>query len=74
MKPVVDRLKQEYEGKVEFRLINSDTDPKAPSLSQKYGITAVPTFVFLNADGSEAGRLLGEVAEDQMRSRLDALK
>lgn len=74
MKPVVDGLKQEYEGTVEFRLINTDTDPNAQALAAKYGISAVPTFVFLNADGSEAGRLLGEQPEDTMRQRLDALK
>lgn len=74
MKPVVDRLKQDYEGTVEFRLINADTDPDAQALGQKYGISAVPTFIFLNSDGSEAGRLLGEVAESDMRARLDELK
>lgn len=74
MKPVVDGLKQQYEGKVEFRLINADTDPQAQALSQKYGITAVPTFVFLNSDGSEGGRLLGEQSESLLKEKLDALK
>ncbi len=74
MKPVVDGLEKQYKGKVEFRLINADTDPQAQSLSQKYGITAVPTFVFLNTDGTEATRLLGEQSENQMRKTLDSLK
>lgn len=74
MKPVVDGLKQQYQGRVEFRLINTDTDQNAPALSQKYGITAVPTFVFLNKDGTEAGRRLGEVSEADMKTQLDALK
>lgn len=74
MKPVVDGLEKQYKGKVEFRLINADTDPQAQSLSQKYGITAVPTFVFLNTDGTEATRLLGEQPENQMRKTLDSLK
>ncbi|MDP2232458.1 MAG: thioredoxin domain-containing protein [Actinomycetota bacterium] len=74
MKPVVDGLKQEYEGKVEFRLIDADNDPKAASLGLKYGISAVPTFVFLNSDGKEASRLLGEQPVKLMREQLDALK
>lgn len=74
MKPVVDRLKKQYEGKVEFRLINADNDPQAQTLSAQYNITAVPTFVFLNMDGSEAGRVLGEVPESQITQNLDALK
>lgn len=74
MKPVVDGLKQQYEGRVEFRLINTDTDKNAQALSQKYGITAVPTFVFLNKDGTEAGRRLGETSKNDMQALLDALK
>ncbi|PKQ29302.1 MAG: thiol reductase thioredoxin [Actinobacteria bacterium HGW-Actinobacteria-10] len=74
MKPVVDGLKKQYEGKVEFRLINTDTEQNAQALAQKYRVTAVPTFVFLNKDGTEAGRRLGEVSESDMRAQLDALK
>lgn len=74
MKPVVDGLKKQYEGKVEFRLINVETDPNGSSLSAQYNITAVPTFVFLNKDGSEASRLLGEQPKGTMEKNLDALK
>lgn len=74
MKPVVDGLKQQYEGKVEFRLINAETDPNGASLSAQYNVSAVPTFVFLNQDGTEATRLLGEVSKDQLTKTLDGLK
>lgn len=74
MKPVVDRLKQEYEGKVEFRLINVDTDPDGSALMSQYGAQYVPTFVFLNADGTTADQVVGEVGESALRERLDALK
>lgn len=74
MKPVVDGLQQQYQGKIEIRRINVETDPKGSSLSAQYNVTAVPTFVFLNKDGSEASRLLGTQPEGVMKKSLDALK
>jgi len=74
MKPVVDRLEQEYQGKVEFKIYNVETSEEGSALMRSYGAQYVPTFVFLNRNGSEAGRLVGEVAEEQLRSKLDSLK
>ena len=74
MKPVVDRLKQEYEGKVTVTVYDVDKDREGSDLMRSLGAQYVPTFVFMNADGSESGRLVGEVSEDEMRTELDALK
>ena len=73
MKPVVDRLKPEYEGTVEFRLINADTDPDGSALMQQYGAAYVPTFVFVSADGAVEDQIVGAVSEDVLREKLDAL-
>lgn len=74
MKPVVDRLKQEYQGKVEFTIYDVDISQEGSDLMRSLGLRGVPAFVFRNGDGTEAGRLLGVVAEDQMKAQLDALK
>ncbi len=74
MKPVVDRLSQEYEGRVEFRLYDVDKSEEGTQLMRQYGAQYVPTFVFVNSDGSEADRAVGELSEDQMRRMLDSLK
>lgn len=71
---MVDRLEQEYEGTVKFELMNADTNTEAAPLMQQYGVTAVPTFVFINSDGSQAGKLIGAVPEEQLREQLDALE
>lgn len=73
MAPVVDRLKKEYEGSVEFRLFNVDEDTEGQALMQQYGAQYVPTFVFVNADGTSAGQLVGEQSEEVLRKQLDAL-
>lgn len=74
MKPVVDRLKNEYEGKVEFKLYDVDKDKEGQALMQQYNAQYVPTFVFLNSDGSTAVTKVGEIKEDEMRAALDSLK
>jgi thiol-disulfide isomerase/thioredoxin len=74
MKPVVDGLKKEYEGRVEFRLYNLGSDQAGIELADKLGVTAVPTFVFVNADGVTAQTKVGPGSADEMRAQLDKLK
>ena len=70
---MVDRLKDEYEGKVEFKLYDVEKDAEGGRLANEFGVQYVPTFVFLNADGSESQTFSGGT-EDQIRDALDALK
>ena len=75
MKPLVERLKQEYTGKVDFRRYVDSGDPVGDKLSALFNVQYVPTFVFVNADGSVSGQpIVGEVSEDVLRQRLDTLK
>ncbi len=73
MKPVVDRLREEYKGRVDIRVLNVSTDRVAGEQADAFGIRAVPTFVFAGADGTERDRWLGGMTEEQFRDRLDAL-
>lgn len=74
MKPVVDGLKKEYEGKVEFRLLNVETDNEGVELANSLGIQYVPTFLYVNSDGVISSQVVGEQDVAQMRTALDALK
>jgi len=75
MKPLVERLASEYKGKVEVRQYIDSGDPEGDALAQQFQIQYVPTFVFVNADGSVSGQpIVGGVGEDVLRQRLDALK
>ena len=73
MVPVVNGLKSEYEGEVEFRLLNVEKDAEGARLADSFGAQYVPTFVFVNADGTQSGQLVGTQSEDQMRKELDKL-
>lgn len=74
MKPVVDGLAKEYEGKVDFRLYNVETDPKGVELANSMGVEFVPTFVYVNSDGVQAGTKVGGATAEEMRAQLDQLK
>ncbi len=74
MKPVVDGLKKQYEDKVEFKLYNVEKDAEGAKLANQLGAQFVPTFEFVNADGSVNKEIVGEVSEAQLKAQLDALK
>jgi len=74
MKPVVDRLQQEYKGKVEFKLYDVDTSDEGNKLMSQFNAKYVPTFVFVNKDGSVSTQKVGEVSEADMKKTLDALR
>lgn len=70
---MVDRLQKEYEGTVEFKLYNVEKDAEGGRLANQFGVQYVPTFVFLNADGTKSQSFSGGT-EAQIRAALDALK
>lgn len=74
MKPVVNRLEKQYEGKVEFRRYDVDKNADGAALMRQFNAQYVPTFVFVNSDGTTASMKVGEQSASQMKKQLDALK
>jgi protein-disulfide isomerase len=75
MKPLVERLSKEYADKVETRVYVDNENPTGNALAEQLGVQYVPTFVFVNADGTLSGQVVvGGVDESVLRERLDALK
>ncbi len=75
MKPVVDRLRKAYAGKVTF----IEYDALHPSnqtaqLITRYGIAQTPTFVFLDSGGFKVDTIIGQTSEESMRSIIDTLR
>lgn len=69
LKPTIEALEKEYEGRIEIRSINVDEDK---GLSEKYDVQAIPTLVFLDAKGNELSRIVGLVPKDTLVSRFKA--
>jgi protein-disulfide isomerase len=60
---------------VEFRTYNDSGDPVGDALAQQFNIQYVPSFLFVNADGSPSGELLvGDTTEAALKARIEALK
>lgn len=74
MKPLVEGLQKQYTDKVEFRILNVETDPDAVKLAEKLGVAYVPTFVFVNTDGTVSKTVVGEQTKQALASSLDILK
>jgi thioredoxin-related protein len=75
MKPLVEGLEKTYAGKVEFRRLNSDgSDANANALAEKLAVQYVPTFFFVNADGSISKSVVGEMSQGDLAAAVAALK
>ena len=66
LKPTIEALEKEYEGKIEIRSINVDENKE---LAQKFEVKAIPTLVFLDAKGNELSRIVGLTQKDTIVGR-----
>jgi len=67
--PLIDKLAQEYDGKVKIRKINVDQNP---GTAAKYGIKGVPTFIAFES-GKIVERRVAAQTEGQLRKMLNAV-
>jgi len=71
MKQVMADLKTSHGDQVEFRMVY--VDEERPLFGQ-YQIVAIPTQVFLNAEGKEVDRHLGALPKEEVIKKLKELK
>ena len=67
--PTMDRLADQFAGKIKFVKVNVDESPK---LAQKFQVEGIPMLVFLQ-NGKTAGTSVGLVAKEDLILRLDSL-
>ena len=65
--PVLDKVAQEFEGRIRFAKVNVDENPE---LAAKYGIVSIPT-VMLFRDKEQPKRLIGLVDAQTLREILE---
>ena len=66
LKPTIEALEKEYEGKIEIKSIDVDQNK---DLAQKFKVEAIPTLVFLDAKGNELSRIVGLTQKDTIVGR-----
>jgi thioredoxin 1 len=64
MAPFVDKLAQEFQGKLKVVKINTQDNTEVPS---RYGISAIPTFLLLKG-GEVATQLVGAQPYDKLKA------
>lgn len=75
MRPVVDGLVKEYAGRYDIKVMDTSSgDAKVEALAQSFGIQYVPTFVFLDRDGTRSGTIVGGASAQQLEAALAKLK
>ena len=73
MKPVVDRLRTAFEGRIDFTVYeDSGASPEISSFASQQGVTFVPTMMIVAADGTEIDRIVGSLPEADLRARLES--
>ena len=68
--PIIAELEREYHGRIEIRSIDVDQERE---LAQRYSIEAVPTLVFLSAEGREVDRKVGLMSKEDIVARFRTL-
>ena len=66
LEPIVDELAREFEGRA--RVVKVDIDEN-PDLASSYGVTAVPTLLFLR-DGEVVDTAIGLLPGPTLRDKL----
>lgn len=66
MAPILDELSRDYEGVFAVEFIDVYEHPNA---AERYGVSIIPTQVFLDADGSELFRHTGFFAKAEILAK-----
>lgn len=61
--PILDKLAEEYSGKVVIAKVNTDEDQQ---YAMQYGVQGIPTMIFVN-DGKLIHRQVGALPEPMLR-------
>lgn len=72
MKPLVEKLKKEYQGKVNFVVVSTDSTTGA-ALMDKFPVEYVPAFYLMIDEHTQFDRFEGAVPEPMFRSLIDGM-
>ena len=67
MSPVIDKLAEEYAGKIKVGKVNVDENG---DLAVKYGIMSIPNMVFFK-NGEVADRVVGAIPKPAMKDKFE---
>jgi thioredoxin 1 len=69
LEPIIEKAKSQYGEKVNFMTINVD-DPSNEQIIDQYGVSPIPTVVFLSPDGQVVTYSIGFAGEKVLENGL----
>jgi mono/diheme cytochrome c family protein len=69
MKPIVDGLERQYGDQITFQRINAN-EGDGPSFMRAYRVQGHPTFLIIDRQGHEVGRLIGPQSPEKLAEAL----
>jgi len=69
MKPVFEKISDEYNEKLKFLKLNTQSEE---GLAMKFGIQGIPTLIVLNNE-KEIGRIVGFVSEEMLKQKINEI-
>lgn len=69
LNPVIEKLVDEFEGKVNICKVNTDEES---DLASKFGIRSVPTIIFIK-NGEVVGQMVGVASEQVLKDKVNSL-
>jgi thioredoxin-like negative regulator of GroEL len=70
LKPVVDRLEEQYNGQLD--VVRVDIQSSAGrAIAGEFGVLVTPTFMFFDAQGQEIQRMVGSLNEELIKRTLE---
>ncbi len=70
MNPIVDEVKREYGGKVDFVFVSMD-DKAGKEKAAEYSVIGYPSFLILDSTGKQVNLLQGVVPKETLEKALD---
>lgn len=70
MKPIVDGLEAEYQGRLQVIRIDMQS-AAGRSLAPEFGAISTPTFIFLDANGEVAWTQVGFLSREKIQDSLE---
>ena len=67
--PVIEKLSEEFKGKIKFCRLNVDENPKTAA---QYRVMSIPTLIFFK-NGKAVNTVIGAVPERTLQPKLKAL-
>lgn len=67
--PVFEKISSQYKGKLKFAKLNVDENQE---IAANYGIRGIPCLILFNK-GKEIDRILGAMAEEQLKSKISEM-